>query len=147
MARLNMPRLRQAITEAKGPLDKYQPPALPSVKPTATKTRMYTYFTSATETKLLYSAEGWVKARLILETAGPVAVGMDQNITPVLSGKGILLPINVEVEFYLSKGDRIFIAAEAINRVRFIIEPTPYSNALGSIEGALAAIAGLVRSK
>ena len=144
MARLNLPRLRNAITEAKGPLDRFQPPALPTVKNTDTKTRAYTYFTVAGETKLLYSAEGWVKARLNLEDAGPVSIGMDQNITPVLSGKGILLPTNEEVEFYISRGDRIFIAAESINRVRFIVEPVPF---LGSILMALNAVAGLVGRK
>jgi hypothetical protein len=132
-----IPRLRRAITEATGPLDRYQPPSQPSVKPTATKTRMYTYFTTAGETKLLYSAENWMKARLILEDAGPVSIGMDQNITPVLSGKGILLTTNVEIEFVISKGDRIFVAAEAINRVKFIIEPLPYVGLLSSIQSAL----------
>lgn len=111
-------------------------PAPTAVTP-ASKTRMFTYFTVAGETKLLYSAETWVKARLVLENAGPVAVGTDQNLTPVLSGKGVLLPTNIEIEFYLSRGDRIFIAAEAINRVRFIVEPVPY---LGSIQSALDAI-------
>ena len=142
MARLNLSRLREA-TAAK-PLEKYAPPPVPTVKMTDTKTRAFTYFTVPGETRLLYSAEGWVKARLILEDAGPVSVGMDQNITPVLSGKGILLPTNIEIEFYISRGDRIFIAAEAINRVKFIIEPVPF---LGQISMALAAIGGLVGRK
>jgi hypothetical protein len=73
-----------------------------------------------------------------------VAVGMDQNITPVLSGKGILLPTNEQVEFYLSKGDRVFIAAESINRVRFITDPIPY---LGQISMALSALGSLVGRK
>jgi hypothetical protein len=139
--------LRNAITEAKGPLDRFQPPPQPTVKHTDTKTRAFTYFTVAGETKLLYSAESWIKARLMLEDAGPVAIGMDQNITPVLSGKGILLPTNVEIEFYISKGDRIFIAAESINRVRFLIEPVPYGTVILSIYNALAAIGGLVGRK
>lgn len=144
--RLNQ-RLRNAITEAKGTLDRFQPPPLPTVKPTSTKTRAYTYFTTPGETKLLYSAEGWVKARLILEDAGPVSIGMDQNTNPVLSGKGILLPTNEEIHFVISKGDRIFIAAEAINRVKFIIEPLPYVGLLSSIQGALDAISSLVGKK
>ena len=128
----------------KNPLSKFAPPAQPTVKATATKTRMFTYFTEAGETKLLYTAEGWIKARLILENAGPVTVGTDQNITPVLSGKGRILPTGTEVEFYLSRGDRLFIAAEGVNRVSFTVDPVPF---LGSIEAALDAIAGLIRSK
>ena len=144
MPRLNLPRLRNAITEAKGPLDKYAPPPQPTVKNTDTKTRANTYFTSVGETRLLYSAESWVKARLQLEDAGPVAIGMDQGITPVLSGRGILLPTNEWVEFYISRGDRIYIAAESINRVKFIVEPVPF---LGQIAMSLAALGSLVMGR
>lgn len=137
-------KLNPLPNKASKALERFAPPSLPTVKPTSTKTRMYTYFTEAGETKLLYSAETWVKARLILEDAGPVAIGTDQNITPVLSGKGIVLPTGVEVEFYISRGDRIFIAAEAVNRVRFIIDPIPF---LGSIQMALDAIVNLIGRK
>lgn len=91
-------------------------------------TRIQTYFTVANGTsQLLYSAENWVRVEFQLETAGPVAVGTLQDVTPVLSGKGILLPPDGEpVRFVLPKGDRVFIAAESINRVKFIVEPIPW---------------------
>lgn len=103
-------------------------PVNPEIPPIKHNTEMFTYFTRPTAgTLLLYSAENWVRARLMLETAGDVVVATNrQNITPVLSGKGILLPFNVEITFPLSKNNRIFIASNTVNRVKFIIEPIPW---------------------
>jgi hypothetical protein len=130
------------IRTVKG-LAKYAPPPVPTVKPTDTKTKAYDYFTVPGETRLLYSAEGWVHARLLLQNAGPVSIGMDQNITPVLSGKGRLLPTGEEIRFILTKGDRIFIAAEAINRVSFTIEPLPpVSQIVALLEKAVSFLMG-----
>ncbi len=90
-------------------------------------TEIYTYFTIPDGlSKLIYSSESWVKARFTLETAGPVAVSTRQDLGPLLSGKGRLLPPDVEYKFIVPKGDRIFIIAEAINRVAFTIEPIPW---------------------
>lgn len=118
MSRLKLPLLSDQT------MSRFAPAPVAAPAP-STKTRMFTYFTIAGETKLLYSAETWVRANLFLEDAGPVSVGTDQNLAPVLSGKGILLPTNIERGFYLSKGDRIFILAEAVNRVQVVIEPLP----------------------
>jgi hypothetical protein len=104
------------------------------------RTEIYTYFTAPGETRLLYSAPTWVHCRLTLENAGPVSVGTSQVLTPVLSGRGILLLTGVEVEFTLSKGGRLFIAAEAINRVKFIVEPFAW------LEQLYAASAGAASS-
>jgi hypothetical protein len=132
MSRLNLPRLRNAITEAKGPLDRFQPPSEPYAIQ-APLINLKTYFTVADgQTHLLYTAQSWVKARLMLENAGPVAIGHDQEITPVLSGRGLLLPTLEWVEFNMTKGSRIFIAAEAINRVKLQIAPVPLAEQLGS---------------
>lgn len=134
-----MPGLKIPLLGRPNGLNKFAPPALPTVKATSTKTRINTYFSVPGETKLLYSAEGWIRIRLTLEDAGPVAVGTDQNLLPVLSGRGRLLPTNEEFHFTLSKGDRVYIAAEAINRVAFTVEPIPY---LESIEKILTKIEG-----
>lgn len=91
------------------------------------QTQLETYFTNRIgETQLLYSAEDWVRVTLRLQTAGPVAVSTRQQIVPVLSGLGILLPVDDWVSFILPKGDRLFIAAEATNRVSIQIEPIPW---------------------
>ncbi len=90
-------------------------------------TEIYTYFTIPDGvSKLIYSAESWVRARFTLETAGPVAVSTRQDLDPVLSGKGRLLPTDDEFEFVVPKGDRIFVIAESVNRVAFTIEPIPW---------------------
>jgi hypothetical protein len=90
------------------------------------QTDIYTYFTKAGETRLLTSAKRWTLVRLTLENAGPVAIGTKQTITPVLSGKGRLLPTGEEIQFTLAPGNRLFIAAEAVNRVSVTIEPIAY---------------------
>lgn len=89
-------------------------------------TEVYTYFTQPTGvTRELFTAEFWLRATLTLETAGPVAVGTRQEIAPVLSGKGIILTTDIPVPFVLSRGDRLYIAAESINRVKIVREPLP----------------------
>ncbi len=70
------------------------------------------------------TAESWVQVKLRLETAGPVAVSTRENIAPPLSGKGGLLNDD-NMTFVLNKGDRLFYVAQAVNRVRVIIEPVP----------------------
>jgi hypothetical protein len=97
-----------------------QPPTLPG---SSQQTDIYTYFTTPGETRLLTSARQWTYVRLELENAGPVVVGTKQILTPVLSGKGVLLPVNQRYTFTLAPGGRIYIAAEAINRVKVELEP------------------------
>jgi hypothetical protein len=91
-------------------------------------TDIFTYLTVASgASELLFSAEDWIRIEFQLETAGPVAVGTKQNLSPVLSGKGILLPADGEpVRFIVPRGDRVYIAADAVNRVKVMIEPLPW---------------------
>lgn len=107
-------------------------------------TEIYTYFTTRIgSSELLYSAKQWVEVTLRLETAGPVAVSTKQEIVPVLSGAGILLPVDDDFNFVLSQENRIWIAATAVNRVNVCIKPIPY---LGSILRTMAGgFAGLGR--
>jgi hypothetical protein len=89
------------------------------------RTEIFTFFTKARET-LLYSAEDWIECQLTLQTAGPVSVSTRKQIEPVLSGKGILLVPGEPFEVTLDKGDRLYIAAEAVNRIAFVTQPFPY---------------------
>lgn len=107
-------------------------------------TQIYTYFTRATgDTSLLYSADRWVKIKLTLETAGPVAIGTAATLEPVLSGRGRLLDTDEEYETYLPKGARIHIISETVNRVAVTIEPVPWleqiSNQQNESQGAVVA--------
>ena len=91
------------------------------------KTSIYTYFTIADgETKLMYSAENWVRIKLVLETAGPVAIGTNQNIAPTLSGRGRLLDTSEQYEVTLPKGTRLYIISETVNRTGVTVEPIPW---------------------
>lgn len=112
-------------------------------------TDIFTYFTKPTGlSELLYSAESWINISLVLETAGPVAVSTRQDVTPVLSGKGILLaPDGEPTRFVLPRGDRLYIAAEAVNRVKVVIEPFPWiEQILLSLENNFQSLGGLLRS-
>ncbi len=98
----------------------------PEIQFQAYHTQIYTYLTEVGGTRLLYSAEGFITLRLTLENAGPVSVGTSRDLAPVLSGKGILLETDVEYQTTLAKGDRFYITAETVNRVKVTIEPIPF---------------------
>lgn len=120
-------------------------PVLQPDIPAATgRTEISTYFTKIGGNHLLYQAEGWVGLRIMLETAGPVAIGTRDDVEPVLSGKGITLVRDVEVAFPLAKGNRVFITAGAVNRVRLIIEPVPWAEQNTTMLGS---IVSLLRNK
>jgi len=107
------------------------------------KTTTRTWFTTAPfgSTAVMAQPSTWVKIKLRLETAGPVAVGTNtKNIVPVLSGAGGLLGAD-EVSLVLKKGDILYIAANATNRVRMVTEPIPWQQQillrLGDIVGSI----------
>ena len=107
------------------------------------RTQMYTYVTVPDgRTKLLYSSEQWSRVRLILENTGPVDVGTSQDLGAILSGVGITLETDTEIEFDLPRGDRLYIASATVNRVKFIVQPIPW---LEQITRALTAVAQRVR--
>jgi hypothetical protein len=113
----------------------------PAQKKLTHHTEIYTLITQIGGTRLIYSAESWVKVRLNLETAGPVAVSTRQKLEPVLSGRGALLVTDEPMEFTIPKGDRLFYSATAINRVRVTIEPVPWlEQMLLNLEGIFSAI-------
>ena len=91
-----------------------------------THTSIQTVFTRAGGTSKILDNKQWARVTLLLETAGPVAFGTTGAITPVLSGKGQLLPTGKEVSFVLPPGDKLYLAAEAINRIGFRTEPLPW---------------------
>ena len=91
------------------------------------RTDIFTHFTKANGiSELIFSAEQWTRVRLTLENAGPVAIGTREDIAPVLSGKGILLETGVEKEFDIPRGNRLYIVAGTINRVKVIYQPIPW---------------------
>lgn len=86
-----------------------------------------TYFTKVGPAVELYSGDRrWARVTVTLETAGPVAVGFVTNLTPVTSGKGVLLDTDVPMVFDIAKGNKLYIAATAVNRVKLQIQPYPW---------------------
>jgi hypothetical protein len=106
--------------------------------------RLSTYFTKIIPaTDILYTGDRmWAKVTLTLETAGPVAVGDAADLTPVLSGKGQLLETNVPTAFDVAKGNKLYIAATSINRVKVEIAPYPW---LETITGLASSIVIAIR--
>lgn len=103
----------------------------PSENIAAQRSEATTYFTKVPQpgepSTVLYSADRlWTRVKLTLETAGPVAVGFKSQISPVLTGKGQLLETGKEMVFDVAKGNRLYIAATAVNRVKFTTEPLPW---------------------
>ncbi len=106
----------------------------------------YTFFTSAPipgqQTTILYNGDRlWTQVTMTLETAGPVAIGQQADLEPVLGGKGQLLATGVPTTLNVAKGDRIYIVASGVNRVKVKIEAYPW---LESITGMVARVAALL---
>lgn len=104
------------------------------------QTDIFTYFTKADgSTRQLYSGDRlWANVTLTLETAGPVVVGIRENLSPVLSGLGELLTTDLPVTITIARGQRLYIAATSVNRVKVRVSALPW---LEQIAGTLTAIA------
>lgn len=108
------------------------------------KIEISTILTSAGPSVVLYNGDRmWAKLTVTLETAGPVVVGQQSGIVPVLSGKGQLLQSGVPTILNVAKGNRIYIAANGVNRVKLVIEAYPF---LETITGLLGALASALRA-
>lgn len=112
------------------------------------RTQAFTYFTKPTNpgdtTPILYNGDRpWVKVKVLLETAGPVSIGQSSQLLPVLSGKGELLRTDVEREFTIAKGTRLYIQCTSVNRVAVTIEPLPW---LEQITGLIIEVSGRLMS-
>ena len=108
------------------------------------KSQYSTYFTqvpvSGQPTPILYNGDRlWARVTLVLETAGPVAVGQSSNLSPVLGGSGIQLTTNEPLTFDIAKGTRLYILSTSINRVKFKVEPIPW---LEMLAGLLSKLVG-----
>lgn len=106
-----------------------------------------TYFTSVPQvgqaTPELYSADRlWSKVTVTLETAGPVAVGFSSNLSPITSGKGILLTTDDPVTFNVAKGNKLYIQSTSVNRVKVQVESYPW---LEQITGSLVGLLNLAK--
>lgn len=108
------------------------------------KTEASTYITKVGVTDTVYDGSRlWARVTLTLETAGPVSAGTKQNLLPVLGGAGITLDTGVDRVFTISKGNQLFIAANAVSRVKVVIESLPW---LEQIAGTVAQVAGAAMS-
>lgn len=91
---------------------------------------IYTLFTKANGTKLILSLPYWCKITFRLESAGPVAIGTREDLQPVNSGKGRLLPANSDVVVVVPPNNRLYIASTSMNRVSVQVESFPYLSSI-----------------
>lgn len=122
-------------------------PPSPQVGTGANRFQAYTYFTKVPtpgeQPTILYNGDRlWARVTLTLETAGPVAVGQSSAITPVLSGRGQLLATNEPTPFDISRGNRLYIAATAVNRVKVSVQPLPWMEQIVALITALGGSVG-----
>lgn len=112
------------------------------------QTRANTIFTSGQpfgRGHVLYTAQKWFRVKLRLETAGPVTIGFASDITAVGAGSGASLGAD-EVEVIVKKGDTLYYAANAINRVRMVVEPVPWAEQMWSRVGSILQMLGAPQS-
>jgi hypothetical protein len=112
-----------------------------------TRINISTYFTSVPGVgdppAVLYNGDRiWTRVRVTLLTAGPVAVGQLANLFPVLGGAGQLLQPGVPTTFDIAKGNKLYIAANSVNRVSLTVEPYPW---LETLTGLLTSLVAAVR--
>ncbi len=108
-------------------------------------------FTVRTEpdgrSRLLYSAESWMRIRLALETSGAVAVSTREDLAPLASGKGVTITANRSLELVLPRGDRLFVVAETDERLAVVVEPIPWLAQIADIlDAGFASLASALRS-
>lgn len=113
----------------------------PTVAGAELTTEMYTFFARpVTDGRfvVLYNGDRqYAQVVLTLETAGPVAVATKQQLDPVLSGKGQQLETGVPLSFFIAKGNRIYVAATAISRIKVTIQPLPWLEQFAGLLGLL----------
>lgn len=106
---------------------------------------IFTYQTKVSTggTEVLYPGDRmWAKLTLTLRGAGPVAVGQNANLTPVLSGKGRLLATGVPTIFNVAKGNKLYIASTAISLVDVVVEAFPWLETITGLAGVAAGMPG-----
>lgn len=100
------------------------------------RNQIFTYFTKAPAngralTSVLYNGDlQWAIVTATLESAGPVVVGQSADLQPVLSGVGQLLETGIPLTFNIAKGQKLYIASTAINRVKVTIQADPWQEVI-----------------
>lgn len=134
--KIGQPTLDRSVAEVRAP----------AVTAGQAENRMQTsvYTTDVGVTQLLYEGDRmWAKVTVTLLTVGPVAVGHQSTLVPVLSGKGQRLQTGVPAVFSIAKGTKLYVAASAISTLNLQVEAFPW---LETITGLVSALAGVVQS-
>lgn len=106
--------------------------------------KISTFFSTAGKTENIYNGDRlWAKVTLTLETAGPVSVGEQADLQPVLSGRGLLLQTGQATVFNVAKGNILYVASASVNRIGVVVEAYPW---LEIITGAVGSMLSIMRA-
>jgi hypothetical protein len=78
-----------------------------------------------TDTTLLIDTPDWLLVLLTKETSGVVEVGTKQDLNPAGSGKGVALPVDVQISFLLEPASQLYMVAQDNNQRVGIISLVP----------------------
>lgn len=91
------------------------------------RTQIWTHTTKAGSNLKLYEADTWMSIRVTLLEEGNVDIGTQEDLRPVLSGKGGSLVLGQEARFEINRGERIYITSDGAHRVRVMVSPIPFN--------------------
>lgn len=103
----------------------------------ATQSTIYSFITSPNQTSLVREClpDEWLEMHFLLETAGAVVIGDNEDLLPIIAGKGMALPFQISVTVKLSPSSKLFIASTTVNTVSIRL------NAIPGLEQVLKVIA------
>jgi len=105
------------------------------------RTKLFTYVTKNDgRTYPIYQVDAgtWVEAKLRLESAGPVAVGTDNDLGPTVSGRGWLLAPGETLTITLDPASKLYIVAESVSRVGVVIQSFAWVEEITRLMGGVA---------
>ena len=73
---------------------------------------------------LLVNATDWLDVTVLKETSGTVVIGTKPDLSPVGSGKGMSIPVDVMVKFLLTPDSSLYVYSDtATQKLSVIIQP------------------------
>jgi len=97
------------------------------------KNTLTTVQTNAGEVVLLFQGNSaWSQVTLILETAGPVAVGTGPGVK-LTTGSGVRLTTGVPLSFPVARGERVYAASGAVSRIQVIAHPIAWGEHVANL--------------
>jgi len=133
VAKLPTPSLNPSVAQVSAPAV--------TVGGSENRLEISTYITTVGNVAVLYNGDRmWAKVTLTMRTAGPVAVGQNNQLLPVLSGRGQLLQTGIPTVFNVAKGNRLYIVASAVTPISMVVEAFPWLETITGLAGSASGV-------